>query len=285
LLAKASVRSVKKYFTAAVTICEHPTNYLRCRDFQVIRMQGKTTHFSCTGCGVCCKGRLIPLTLAETQQWLSRGHDVAVILEAFDESSWPRSPQEFAHASGRSAAVPCGNAEVQIIAVFAAKALEQCPNLRADNLCGIYEERPLVCRIYPMEINPFIPLRTDNKVCPPEAWDSDQILCTDGRADPALEALIRQSRQADKADAVKKVAICAELGLNVASWKDNALAVYFPTRPQLLEAMHNAKESPDDYSGCAWQVRVEDQLLRDGLTAAGVALASDESAAYIFHRL
>lgn len=248
-------------------------------------MQSNSIRFSCVGCGVCCKGRLIPLTLDEAQQWLIRGHDVTVILEAFDELNWSRSSHEFEHAKGRSASVRCGEGRIQVIAVFAGKALEQCPNLRADNLCGIYEERPLVCRIYPMEINPFIPVRQDNKVCPPEAWESNDILCTDGLADPALEALINQSRHADKSDASSKVAICAQLGLNVTSWKDNALAVYFPPRGKLLKAIQSVKGTPEDYPDCEWQVRVDDPSLRERLTASAVALATSESVDYTFHVL
>jgi len=254
-------------------------------DFQVTHMQSNTVRFSCVGCGVCCKGRLIPLTLAEAQQWLSRGHDVSVILEAFDEATWPRSSGEFAHAKGRSVSVRCGDALIQVIAVFAGKALEQCPNLRADNLCGIYEERPLVCRIYPMEINPFIPLRQDHKVCPPQVWESAEILCTDGRAEPALEALIHQSRQADRDDAHNKIAVCAHLGLNVTSWKDNALAVYFPPPAQLLEAIHHVNASREDLPDGEWQVRVDEPTLRQRLTASAVTLATGESANYTFHVL
>lgn len=248
-------------------------------------MQSNAVRFSCVGCGICCKGRLIPLTLTEAQQWLNRGHDVAVIVEAFDESNWPRSSQEFAHARGRSVSVRCGDSRINVIAVFAGKALEQCPNLRADNLCDIYEERPLVCRIYPMEINPFIPLRHDNKVCPPEAWESNDILCTDGRADPALEALIHQSRQADKSDASSKVAICAQLGLNVTSWKDNALAVYFPQRTKLLEAIDSATGDPEDNPDYEWQVRVDDPSLRERLVMANLSMAANNSTDYIFHSL
>lgn len=248
-------------------------------------MQSNTVRFSCVGCGICCKGRLIPLTLAETQQWINRGHDIAVILEAFDESSWPHSSAEFAHAKGRSVSVNCGKTQIQVIAVFAGKALEQCPNLRADNLCGIYEERPLVCRIYPMEINPFIAVRQDNKACPPEAWESENILCTDGRADPALEALIIQSRQADRAEASSKIAVCAHLGLNVSSWKHNALAVYFPPREKLLEAILGVESNPEEHPGCEWQVRVDDLSLRERLTASAVSLAANDSADYIFHVL
>lgn len=63
--------------------------------------------------------------------------------------------------------------------MFAGRALDECPNLRADSLRGIYEDRPLVCRIYPMEVNLFIPLYTSNRACPPQAWESDRMLCSD----------------------------------------------------------------------------------------------------------
>lgn len=136
-----------------------------------------------------------------------------------------------------------------------------------------------------MEINPFIALRQNNKACPPEAWESENILCTDGRADPALEALVSQSRQADRAEASSKIAICAQLGLNVASWKDNALAVYFPPRGKLLEAIHCVTGAPENYPGAEWQVRVDEPMLRERLAASTVSLAAYETADYIFHVL
>lgn len=32
------------------------------------------------------------------------------------------------------------DSKIRVIAIFAGKAIEQCPNLGQDNLCGIYEE-------------------------------------------------------------------------------------------------------------------------------------------------
>ncbi|ROL68764.1 zinc/iron-chelating domain-containing protein [Pseudomonas chlororaphis] len=248
-------------------------------------MQTNSIRFSCVGCGICCTGRLIPLTVREAEQWLDRGHDVAVILEAFNESNWPGASREYAHSAGRSVEVRCGDTKIRVIAIFAGKAIEKCPNLRPDNLCGIYEERPLVCRIYPMEINPFIALRKEEKVCPPEVWDLGEILCTDGRADAALEALISQSRQADKSDASTKIAVCAHLGLHIASWKGDALAVYFPEREKLREALFTIKGKPADYQGFEWKVRVDDPTLRGRLGAATLAFDHSEQPNYIFHSL
>ncbi|MEN1832349.1 YkgJ family cysteine cluster protein [Pseudomonas lijiangensis] len=248
-------------------------------------MQSNVIRYNCVGCGICCKGRLVPLTLIEAEQWLARGHDVAVILEAFNELTWPADSRQYAHSAGRSVAVNDDEGGIRVIAVFAGNALEQCPNLRTDNLCGIYEERPLVCRIYPMEINPFIEVNKDNKICPPESWESGDILCTDGVANPELQALVNSSRQADIVDAATKIAVCAQLGIKVASWKENAFAVYFPERLQLIDAIRNSKETFVDDWAKGWKVRADDPQLRERLLAHNVALAHTSDADYIFHRL
>lgn len=175
-------------------------------------MQNNSIRFACNGCGICCKGRLVPLTLNETRQWLERGHEVAIILEAFEQSIWTAGPQQFAHAAGRAVEVPCGNSHVRAVAVFAGNALVQCQSLGDDGCCGIYEERPLVCRIYPAEINPFIALDRENKICPPEVWEEGEVLFTDRIVDPVLADQIERSRQADREDAQAKIALCEALG-------------------------------------------------------------------------
>ncbi|QVE17165.1 MULTISPECIES: YkgJ family cysteine cluster protein [Pseudomonas] len=248
-------------------------------------MQSNVIRYNCVGCGICCKGRLVPLTLNEAEQWLARGHDVAVILEAFNELTWPADSRQYAHSAGRSVAVNDAQSSIRVIAVFAGNALEQCPNLRADNLCGIYEERPLVCRIYPMEINPFIEVSKDNKICPPESWESGDILCTDGVANPELQALVNRSRQADIVDAATKIAVCAQLGIKVASWKEDAFAVYFPERLQLMDAIRSSKEAAVEDWSENWKVRADDPQLRERLLAHHVPLAAPDDCDYIFHKL
>lgn len=239
--------------------------------------------FNCVGCGACCKGRFVPLTLNEAQQWLRRGHDVSVLLEAFDASTWAGTAAEYEHHAHRAAEVPCGAARVQVIAIFAARALPQCPNLLPDNLCNIYGERPLVCRIYPMEINPFIPLRKEHKDCPQEAWGEGEILCTDSAVDPALTELIARFRQADRDDARRKNAICEQLGLTVAAWKGTALTIYSPDRASLLRAIERseiplAEQHP-------WKIRTNQPGLRRALESIALALDTCEESDYIFHSL
>jgi hypothetical protein len=169
--------------------------------------------------------------------------------------------------------------------VLAGNALQQCPSLGEHDRCGIYEERPLVCRIYPMEINPFIALNPENKACPPEVWEQGEVLFTDRIADPVLADQVERSRQADRDDAQAKIAVCEAMGLSVAAWKGNALAVYLPDRTSLLEAIHHYDLGMRTPTSHDWKIRVDDPELQQQLQAAGVALDDQPSVHYIFHRL
>lgn len=245
------------------------------------------TRFSCVGCGACCKGRFIPLTLEETRQWLERGHDVAVLLEAFSRPYWTATEKEYQHSLLRSAEVSCGTTQVNVTAIFAARALTQCPNLQSDDLCGIYENRPLVCRIYPMEINPFIELDPQNKDCPPEAWEPNAIIISDACADPTLSSLIQASRLADRSDARPKISICNQMGINVAAWKADAFVIHFPTRDQFLEAVNAQASRPEDDAPDlgTWRLRIAESSLRSELEGGQLAFDETETASYILHAL
>ncbi|WP_095124661.1 YkgJ family cysteine cluster protein [Pseudomonas sp. Irchel s3a12] len=240
--------------------------------------------YTCVTCGICCKGRLIPLTVKEAEQWLTRGDDVAILLEAFSHSAEAVQSPEYQHNASRAAKVTAGDNELNVIAIFAGNALNQCPSLQEDNLCGIYEDRPLVCRIYPMEINPFIELRVENKVCPPESWGRGEIICTDGEANPPLKLLINLSKKADVEDAAVKVAICELLGATVASWKGDGLAVYFPKRETLLGAIL-ASDARPARSNSRWAVRTDNLELRYQLQSAGLPLAPEDASNYVYQAL
>lgn len=248
-------------------------------------MENTAIRFACNGCGVCCKGRLIPLTLSESRQWLQRGHDVAVILEAFDETLYPTEPAKFVHSSRRAIEVDSGTAKIRAVAILAANALMQCPNLDDQDRCGIYEERPLVCRIYPMEISPFISLNPAQKACPPEVWDEGEIIFSDRIVDPTLASQVDQSREADRNDAGAKVAICESMGMTTAAWKENALAVYLPERTVLINAIQNYDAGLHKTESPHWRVRVDDQGLRQHLGDIGVEVDASGCSDYIFHKL
>jgi Fe-S-cluster containining protein len=105
--------------------------------------------FKCTQCGQCCRGTKIPLTVSEAIEWLCRGHDVQLICEA---SPWPSTLDGDPRAlpfKRRSFEVTSGSMSTRVVAILVANAVGDCPNLLPNLQCGIYEERPLVCRIYP----------------------------------------------------------------------------------------------------------------------------------------
>jgi Fe-S-cluster containining protein len=110
------------------------------------------------------------LTAAEAVEWLTDGHQVQLICDA---SPWPEEPpaddHNAAHRRRRSFAVMSGSMPARVVVILVANLAGACPNLMADMRCGIYERRPLVCRIYPAEINPFVQLEPQKKACPPEA--------------------------------------------------------------------------------------------------------------------
>lgn len=237
------------------------------------------TRFSCVGCGGCCRGRFVPLTLSEARIWLQRGDPVAVLIEAFEASTWPTSQEAYHYNVQRSAPVACGATTVNVTVILAAQAIPQCPNLQADNSCGIYTERPLVCRIYPMEISPFIALQPSQKDCPPESWQQGEVL----EHDPQLAALIEASRQADRDDAVLKVGLCETLGLTVAAWKSDGLTLYHPDQAHLRAAIDTPVQP--QHADALWQVQTQTPGLRERLAELALALDDREQLPYVFHPL
>ncbi|MGH8485753.1 MAG: YkgJ family cysteine cluster protein, partial [Pseudomonas sp.] len=147
--------------------------------------------FDCTGCGKCCTGHHVPLTLNEARQWTGSGGQVIVLIEAFMANGLGLPADQREHAMRRSWPVPCGSTEAHVAITFAAFNPERCRNLDADDRCTIYDIRPLVCRIYPMEINPHIPLNPAAKDCPPESWEQGPALIVGGELmDQELAELI-----------------------------------------------------------------------------------------------
>lgn len=227
----------------------------------------KQVNFNCVGCGACCRGRYVPLTLDEAEAWLRRGHRVSILLEAFAIDEDQGDPARYRHNASRGTRVKSGNLDICVIAIFAADAISGCPNLGEGNACQIYEQRPLVCRIYPMEVNPFVAFRTDQKDCPPEAWDVSQeneVIQANGQLIPSIEQLVEASRRADQADALAKVLICEDLDLRVTAWKGCGYVIHTPVADDLLAAISrvSAHERPPEKQ---WFIRVHEQKLADEL--------------------
>ena len=153
---------------------------LPCRDASrhpVIRIESSMNDtptdldFACNGCGGCCRDLRIPLTIGEAIAWLQRGGHVELLCDAMPWLVGPeRQRVRRVQARVRSSAALSGSLPVRITVMLTATHAGPCPNLGDDMRCAIYDARPLVCRIYPAEVNPFVPLVPDGKQCTPDAW-------------------------------------------------------------------------------------------------------------------
>lgn len=249
---------------------------------QTVNNASETTHFHCTGCGRCCSGHHVPLTLSEARAWVDDGGQVIVLVEAFLANGLGLPAEQQEHARRRSCAVPCGDTEAFVAITFAAFNPGPCRNLDAEQRCLIYERRPLVCRIYPMEINPHIPLRPQAKDCPPEAWESGEALIHRERVvDPTLMALIEQSRQADRDDIRSKALVCQRLGIDTSALKGNGFTAYLPDTAALRQAM--LETAADTQAAlAAWVLHVEDGDLAGKLDSAGARVTGTSAGHYSF---
>ncbi|WP_460045483.1 YkgJ family cysteine cluster protein [Pseudomonas sp. S2_H01] len=242
------------------------------------------TQFSCVGCGKCCTDHHVPLTLSEAAQWAADGGSVIVLTEAFLADGYGVPAEQLTHATRRSHPVSSGTAQAMVAITFAAYNAGRCRNLDAENLCRIYERRPLVCRIYPMEINPHIPLRPEAKDCPPESWEQGPDLIVGGQlVDHQLMALIEASRQADRDDIARKQAICMSLGINTTALKGNGFVAYLPDMNAFAAAVEQfiTGELPPTADD-GWHFRVAGEAATQALARAGARLETAESMSYMF---
>lgn len=235
--------------------------------------------FACTGCGKCCTGHHVPLTLSEARQWADAGGQVVVLIEAFVTDGPGMPAEQRDHVLRRSHPVPCGSGEARVSVTFAAFNPGRCRNLDDNDLCTIYEQRPLVCRIYPVEINPHIPLRPESKDCPPEAWQQGpQLIHGTQLLDAGLEALVQASRQADRDDIAAKVAVCQRLGMTTSAVKGNGFTAYLPDMGAFATALAQVAET----DGERWTLHVENEALVSDLQAWGMQTTSEPPVYYAF---
>ena len=239
--------------------------------------------FDCTGCGKCCTGHHVPLTLSEARQWTSSGGQVIVLVEAFLANGLGLPADQREHALRRSWPVPCGSTEAHVAITFAAFNPERCRNLDADDRCTIYEIRPLVCRIYPMEINPHIPLDTAVKECPPESWEKGPDLIVGGElVDRDLVELIQRSRQADRDEIQTKDAICALLGIRTTALKGDGFTAYLPDMAAFASVMDQVAGKTLDDWGSEWLFHLSGEDIAGQVLEAGAQVATDEPLNYAF---
>jgi Fe-S-cluster containining protein len=200
-------------------------------------------HFACTQCGKCCSDFKLPLTVSEAVDWLRAGREVQLVCEGIPWTLDPSAEDAASqHRRRRSFETKSGSMRIRVVVILAANLAGRCPNLQADLRCGIYRQRPLVCRIYPAEINPFVQLDPSRKACPPEAWAptqpwmqrDGQLLSAEVRDD------IKRSREADEQAVSVKQRLCAVLNLNTVALSCEGFVVYSPDPQGLLTGLELA---------------------------------------------
>lgn len=200
-------------------------------------------HFSCTLCGLCCHGLRLPLGLAEARTWVEEGGDVELFCEAIP---WPEEPPMedgmAQHKRKRSFATSSGTLPVRVTVSLLATFAGPCPNLRSDMSCGIYERRPMACRIYPAEVNPFLSVEPAQKLCPPEAWQTETVLQDDDGswADTTVAEAVESRRGTDYREAAMKGRLCQLLGITEAGLTNEGVVTHAPARSALLAALDAA---------------------------------------------
>ncbi|WP_175763832.1 YkgJ family cysteine cluster protein [Burkholderia ambifaria] len=243
--------------------------------------------FSCTGCGRCCHDLRIPLTLAEAVAWLRRGGHVELLCDAMPWPVEPAADDAFAaYKRARSSPALSGTLPMRVTAMLTASHAGPCPNLRDDLRCGIYDERPLVCRIYPTEVNPFVPLVPDGKQCPPDAWQHAPLARHGTIVDVQTRENIARSREASAAETPLRARLCAALGIDVAAVANEGFAIHAPPADRLLRelsALPDPYTAPaevaDDRATPAWTLLTNRTATADTLRSVGASslLANDEA--------
>ena len=202
--------------------------------------------FDCTQCGKCCHDLRLPLSVDEAIVWAGRGHPVQLLCDAQPILS-EAVPEEVVarYRHERSFAARSGTLGVRVNVILVATHSGPCPHLRPDMLCGIYEQRPRICRIYPAEIVPQAALAPENKACPPEAWgDQQPPFMRDGvvLADETRR-LIEEHRAVTRSDVPIKAIACALLGISRAALQNEGYAVHSPLPAALVAALHAARSA------------------------------------------
>ncbi len=224
-------------------------------------------------CGKCCHNLRLPLSIDEAFDWLQKGGEIQLFSEAIP---WPEEPPEdniqAQHKRRRSFAAMSGGLPIRVAVTLVATFDGPCPHLRPDMRCGAYETRPRVCRIYPAEVNPSIELDPSRKMCPPEAWGAGKpvFLHAGQLVDPAVTALIHQSRDADARDAPVKRDLCMRLGIATASLANEGFMIHSVDRFAALDALGDAIDALADSARAAqWRLISNRQKTHETLQEIG----------------
>lgn len=197
--------------------------------------------FSCTSCGRCCHGLRLSLSVQEAIAWASRGGLVQILCHAAPDST--DISETAAYKRERRFMAKSGDLLLRVQVMLVARFEAACPNLRPDMRCGIYDERPNVCRIYPAEIIPGVVMNPANRLCPPEAWNGDQplFLTDEGQVlEIVTRVAIAEARAAGLADLEARQSLVALLEIDVAALENEGFVVWTIDRARLISALGDA---------------------------------------------
>jgi Fe-S-cluster containining protein len=237
--------------------------------------------FQCTICAKCCHDLRLPLTVTEALAWLERGNDVQILCDA---SPWLEEPPadnlQAAYRRRRTFPTTSGTLPARIAVILAATFAGPCPNLQPDSHCGIYDKRPLTCRIYPAEVNPFIELTPAHKACPPEAWTPGlRPLSRAGHlVDESTHATIQQSRAIAETDVPLKQQLCGLLGIDHAAIWNEGFVAYSPARAALLTALRQVQNGlPTQAPSPTWHFVSNRRTTVEALASVGASSSSADN--------
>lgn len=202
-------------------------------------------HFDCTKCGKCCHDLKLPLSVDEAIAWTERGHPVHLLAEALPWLGEPSADDARAiHDRDRTFTATSGDIPVRIGVMLVAWHQGPCPYLLPDNRCGQYEERPRVCRIYPLPTRPFEALDIAKRLCPPEAWTHDLpvLMADDIVADAQSARIVDDHRRSVIDDVMALNAVCDRLGWSQAGFANEGFAVLAPDAADLATALRHARD-------------------------------------------
>lgn len=204
--------------------------------------------FDCTQCGRCCHDLRLTLSVAEARVWAGRGHRVDLLVEGWP---WPETdsadgdPDDPVMQWRRATSFPVsvGDVPFRVNVRLVARHEGACPHLLPDMRCGNYEERPRICRIYPLESRPFEAMVPARRLCPPEAWGPGlPVLERDGlAADFEAGQIIAAHRAAMVADVAVKERLVRVIGWVETAMAGEGLAICEIAPEVLLEALDVAE--------------------------------------------
>ncbi len=173
--------------------------------------------------------------------WAKRGGLVQIMCHAAPDADDTGETVEYKRK--RRFIAKSGDLLIRVQVILVARFEGACPNLQQDMRCGIYDQRPNVCRIYPAEIMPGIVVNPASRLCPPEAWNDGQpVFLTDDSqvVDTVTRAAIAATRAAGLVDLKAHQSLVAALGIDVAALENEGFTVWKIDRARLIAALDDS---------------------------------------------